>query len=65
MADSTSKKENSKKKALKKLEKLNKRENRKENNNKGKSLEDMIVYVDVLGNLKDEQPILKKKEAIL
>ena len=65
MADSTSKKENSKKKALKKLEKLNKRENRKENNNKGKSLEDMIVYVDVLGNFTDVPPHLQDKEADL
>lgn len=65
MADSTSKKENSKKKALKKLEKLNKRENRKDNNNKGKSLEEMIVYVDVLGNFTDVPPHLQDKEADL
>ncbi len=62
MADSTSKKEKNKKKALKKIEKLNKRENRKENNNKGKSLEEMIVYVDVFGNFTDVPPHLQNKE---
>ncbi|WP_312554708.1 cold shock domain-containing protein [Empedobacter brevis] len=62
MADSTSKKENSKKKALKKIEKRNKRESRKDNNNKGKSLEEMIVYVDVLGNFTDVPPHLQNKE---
>lgn len=63
MADSTSKKEKNKKKALKKIEKLNKREGRKENNNKGKSLEEMIVYVDVFGNFTDVPPHLQDKEA--
>ena len=62
MADSTSKKEKNKKRALKKIEKKNKRENRKENNNKGKSLEEMIVYVDVLGNFTDIPPHLQDKE---
>ncbi|RLZ12349.1 cold-shock protein [Faecalibacter macacae] len=65
MAESTSKKEKNKKKALKKLEKLNKREVRKEHNNKGKSLEEMIVYVDVLGNFTDVPPHLQDKEADL
>ena len=65
MADSTSKKEKNKKKALKKLEKLNKRETRKEHNNKGKSLEEMIVYVDVLGNFTDVPPHLQDKEGDL
>jgi cold shock protein len=62
MADSTSKKEKNKKKALKKIEKLNKRESRKECNNKGKSLEEMIVYVDVLGNFTDVPPHLQDQE---
>lgn len=62
MADSTSKKEKNKKRALKKIEKLNKRESRKGNNNKGKSLEEMIVYVDVLGNFTDVPPHLQNKE---
>ena len=53
MADSYSKKENIKKKEKKREEKRLQREERKTNNNKGKSLEDMIVYVDVLGNFTD------------
>ncbi|GGF09623.1 Cold shock protein, CspA family [Chishuiella changwenlii] len=65
MADSTSKKEKNKKKALKRLEKISKREDRKENNNKGKSLEEMIVYVDVLGNFTDVPPHLQDKEGDL
>lgn len=59
MADSFSKKELNKKKAKKKAEKLNKREDRKVNNNKGKSLEDMFVYVDAMGNLTDTPPHLQ------
>lgn len=56
MADSFSKKENLKKKAQKRQEKAQKREERKTNNNKGKSLEDMLVYVDRFGNLTDLSP---------
>lgn len=56
MADSFSKKENLKKKLQKKQEKSQKREERKSNNNKGKSLEEMLVYVDKFGNLTDLSP---------
>ncbi|MDH1604075.1 MULTISPECIES: cold-shock protein [Empedobacter] len=62
MADSTSKKEKIKKKELKRKEKINKRELRKTDNNKGKSLEELLVYVDVLGNLTDVPPHLQDKE---
>lgn len=62
MAESYSKKEKNKKKALKKLEKSNKRELRKTVNNKGKSLEEMIVYVDVLGRLTDVHPDQQDQE---
>lgn len=62
MAESYSKKENNKKKAQKKAEKLNKRELRKTVNNKGKSLDEMLVYVDVLGRLTDVHPSLQDKE---
>lgn len=62
MADSFSKKENNKKKAQKKQEKSLKREERKVNNNKGKSLEDMLVYVDINGNLTDVPPHLQNPE---
>lgn len=56
MADTFSKKEREKKKAKKKQEKAEKREDRKVNNNKGKSLEDMTVYMDEYGNLVDTPP---------
>lgn len=59
MADSFSKKEGSKKKAKKKQEKALRREDRKTNNNKGKSFEDMIVYVDVNGNFTSLPPHLQ------
>lgn len=56
MADSFSKKENKKKKARKKQDKAQKREERKSNNDKGKSLEDMMAYVDENGNLSTVDP---------
>ncbi|UYW02495.1 cold shock domain-containing protein [Flavobacterium agricola] len=59
MADSFSKKEFNKKKAKKKADKLNKREDRKVNNNKGKSLEEMFIYVDANGNLTETPPHLQ------
>ncbi len=62
MADSYSKKENIKKKVKKKEEKRLQREDRKTNNNKGKSLEDMIAYVDINGNLTDVPPHLQNRE---
>lgn len=62
MADSFSKKENLKKKLQKKQEKSQKREERKSNNNKGKSLEDMLVYVDKFGNLTDIPPDQQEAE---
>lgn len=51
MADSFSKKENFKKKVQKQKEKAQRREERKTNNNKGKALDDMFVYVDEYGRL--------------
>ena len=62
MADSYSKKENIKKKEKKREEKRLQREDRKTNNNKGKSLEDMIAYVDINGNLTDVPPHLQNRE---
>ncbi len=56
MADSFSKKENFKKKLQKQKEKALKREERKQNNNKGKSLEDMLVYVDANGQITEVRP---------
>ncbi len=50
MSETFSKKENIKKKAKKKQQKAELREERKTQNNKGKGLSDMIVYVDEFGN---------------
>lgn len=51
MGDSFSKKENIKKKIEKRKLKDKRRENRKTDNNKGKQLEEMMIYVDESGNL--------------
>ncbi|CAM3613491.1 cold shock domain-containing protein [Elizabethkingia occulta] len=51
MADSFSKKENNKKKAQKQQEKAKRREERKSTNNKGKSLDEMMAYVDANGQI--------------
>lgn len=61
MADTYSKKENNKKKAQKLKEKAMRREERKLNNNKGKSLDDMIVYVDANGQFTEEKPTIDDK----
>ncbi len=62
MGDSFFKKENNKKKVKKRQDKILKREDRKVNNNKGKSLEELIIYVDVNGNFTETPPHLQKKE---
>lgn len=62
MADSFSKKENSKKKTKRQQDKVLRREDRKANNNKGKSLDDMIVYVDINGNFTSTPPHLQNKD---
>lgn len=63
MADSFSKKTQQQKKAKKKQDKLDRKEERKSNNNKGKSLDDMIVYLDEFGNLTDIPPDQQKRSA--
>lgn len=62
MADSFSKKENSKKKSKKLIDKTARRELRKTHNNKGKSLDEMIVYVDVNGQFTSVPPHLQNRE---
>lgn len=64
MADTFAKKELQKKRAKKKLDKLEKREERKTNNDKGKSLDEMIVYLDEYGNLTDVPPDMQVKKKI-
>ncbi|MEC3875804.1 cold shock domain-containing protein [Chryseobacterium salviniae] len=64
MADSFSKKENFKKKVQKQKEKALKREERKSSNNKGKSLDEMFMYVDANGQLTSTPPDNGEKEEI-
>ncbi|MBL7754629.1 MAG: cold shock domain-containing protein [Chitinophagaceae bacterium] len=56
MSESFLKKEKAKLKAKQKQEKAAKMKERKANQQKGKSLEDMMVYVDEFGNLCDTPP---------
>lgn len=64
MADTFAKKERQKKKAKRKLDKAEKKEERKTNNNKGKSLEEMTVYLDENGNFTDIPPEKQMKKKI-
>ncbi len=59
-----SKKENEKKRLKKKQDKIEKREERKANSNKGKSLDDMMAYIDENGNLSATPPDPKKKRIV-
>jgi cold shock CspA family protein len=58
------KKEKEKKKAKKRQDKEEKKEFRKANNNKGKSLDDMMAYMDENGNLSATPPDPKKRKDI-
>ncbi|WP_424494042.1 cold-shock protein [Salinimicrobium sp. GXAS 041] len=62
--ETSNKKEKEKKKLKKKQEKELKRKERKANSDKGKSLEDMLVYVDENGHLTDTPPDPAKKKKI-
>lgn len=64
MADSFSKKENFKKKQQKAKEKSQKREERKTNNNKGKDLTEMFLYVDANGQLTSTPPDQQDREGV-
>lgn len=59
-----SKKENEKKRKKKQQDKEEKREERKANSNKGKSLEDMMAYIDEDGNLSSTPPDPRKKKIV-
>lgn len=56
MSYSFGKKANEQKKAKKRQEKAARRQERKENKDKGKSLDDMIAYLDEFGNITDVPP---------
>lgn len=58
------KKEKEKKRLKKKKEKLQKKEDRKAGSEKGKSLEDMMAYVDEEGNITSTPPDPSKKKKI-
>lgn len=62
--ETMAKKEKEKKKQKRKQEKEQKKRERQANNDKGKSLEDMMVYLDENGNLSDTPPDPKKKKEI-
>jgi cold shock protein len=64
MGETTSKKEKAKKKAKAKQDKAEKMEYRKANNNKGKSLEDMMAYIDENGNISATPPDARRKVEI-
>ncbi|MGC6413388.1 MAG: cold-shock protein [Bacteroidia bacterium] len=59
-----SKKEKEKKRLQKRREKEEKKAQRKLDNNKGKSLEDMMAYVDEFGNILDSPPDPEDREEI-
>ncbi len=62
--ETMAKKEREKKKLKKKQEKQDKKANRKDSNDKGKSLEEMMMYLDENGNLSPTPPDPRKMRAI-
>ncbi|GAA4449177.1 cold shock domain-containing protein [Rurimicrobium arvi] len=65
MSQSFSKKEIAQKKAKQKKEKVEKMRERKAGKEKGKSLDDMLAYVDENGNLSSVPPDMSNKKEIL
>src|ERR1700761_1292461 len=59
-----SKKEREKKKAIKQKDKKEKAEDRKANSGKGKSLDDMMAYIDENGNITSTPPDPSKRRKI-
>jgi len=60
-----SKKEREKKKAKKQLDKKEKAEDRKSSASKGKSLDDMMAYVDENGNITSTPPDASRRKQVL
>lgn len=58
------KKERDKKKMKKRQDKLEKMQERKNNNNRGKSLDDMIAYVDENGNISSTPPDMRNRKKV-
>ena len=61
MGESWNKKEREKKKQKAKMDKLDKMKERKENAKQGKSLDDMMAYIDEYGNISSTPPDPGKK----
>ncbi|HRN55804.1 MAG TPA: cold shock domain-containing protein [Agriterribacter sp.] len=61
MAETWSKKEREKRKQQNKKEKAERKQERKENSKSGKSLDDMLAYVDENGNFSSTPPDPRKK----
>jgi len=64
MGETFAKKEKEKKKAKEKQDKAQKMKERKANSSKGKSLEDMMAYLDENGNLSSTPPDGRKRKEI-
>jgi cold shock CspA family protein len=60
-----SKKEKEKKRLKKKQDKEQKKEDRKSNSDKGKSLDEMMAYVDINGNIMSTPPDPLKKKILV
>ncbi len=61
MAETWNKKEREKKKRQNRKEKLERKQERKENQQTGKTLDDMLVYIDENGNFSETPPDPRKK----
>ncbi len=64
MSETFAKKEKEKKKAKERRDKAQKMQDRKESNTKGKSLEDMMAYLDENGNITNTPPDPRKRKEI-
>ncbi len=64
MADTFKKKSLEQKRAKKKQDKLERKSERKTNNNKGKSLDDMITYIDENGDWTNVPPSMQNRKKI-
>ena len=64
MSETFAKKEKEKKKATERRDKAQKMQDRKEANTKGKSLEDMMAYLDENGNITNTPPDPRKRKEI-
>lgn len=64
MADNQAKKEQKKKKAQLRQDKAARAEIRKQNSDKGRSLEEMFMYVDESGNLSSVPPDPSKRKSV-